>query len=259
MGLIVTTPPAAEPLSLADAKRQCRIALDETREDPELQGYIVAARREAERTTGLILAVRTLRYTFDCFPEWELELPAPPLLSVASIKYVNGDGTLTTVDAADYSVITSRVPGFVEPVYGGTWPTPREQSDACQVNFVAGFPVTTIAAAVGAGAQTVTPASMAGIAAGAILTIDVGAKQEQVAVTSVTATTFTATFAQAHTDLPVPINCVPQDIRAGLLLLVAHWYRNREEVITGTITARLPMAAEALLQGNWTGTYMGPS
>lgn len=259
MGLIVTTPPVAEPLSLADVKRHLRIGLDWSDEDPELQGWIAAARREAERISGQALVAQTLRYTFDEFPDWEIELPRPPLVSVSSIKYVDADGVTQTILAADYSVITTRRPGIVEPAYGEAWPTAREQADACQVNFVAGHPVTTVAAAISAGAQTVTPASMAGIVVGSVLVIDTGAKREEVAVTAVTATTFTATFAQAHGDTPVTINCVPDDLRAGMLLLVGHWYRNREEVVTGTIATQIPAAAEMLLRNNWTGTYMGPS
>lgn len=254
MGLIVITPPAAEPISLADAKRHCRIALGETREDVELQGYIVAARREAERITGRAIVAQSLRYTFDAFPAWEIDLPRPPLVNVASVKYFAGDGTLTTISSDDYAAIATCEPGLVEPSYdAGCWPTAREQTDACQVNYVAGHPVTTIAAAISAGAQTVTPASMAGIVAGSVLTIDVGAKQEQIAVTSVASTTFTATFGQAHTDLPVPINCVPFDLRAGMLLLVGHYYRHRDEDVP------IPQAALALLRGNWTGCYMGPT
>ena len=42
---------------------------------------------------------------------------------------------------------------------------------------------------------------------------------------------------------------VPQTIRHAMLLLVGHWYENRESVVVGTITAELPFAVEALLSG----------
>lgn len=58
---------------------------------------------------------------------------------------------------------------------------------------------TTLGTAVAAGSQTVTPGSMAGIYVGAFLVIDYEqAGAEQVTVTAVTATTFTAVFANAH-------------------------------------------------------------
>ncbi len=58
---------------------------------------------------------------------------------------------------------------------------------------------TSIAANISAGAQTVTPGSMSGIAVNRLLWIGTGGSQEQVAVTGVTASTFTATFANSHT------------------------------------------------------------
>ncbi len=64
---------------------------------------------------------------------------------------------------------------------------------------VIAYPInTSVAAAIAAGAQTVTPLSMTGINVGSQLTIDTGANQEVVNVTAVTATTFTATFAKPH-------------------------------------------------------------
>lgn len=48
------------------------------------------------------------------------------------------------------------------------------------------------------GAATITPASMIGIYDGSLLTYDTGEAQETVTVTAVTATTFTATFANTH-------------------------------------------------------------
>ncbi|MCT8506142.1 head-tail connector protein [Chromohalobacter moromii] len=40
---------------------------------------------------------------------------------------------------------------------------------------------------------------------------------------------------------------IPPDIRVALLLLVGHWYENREQVITGAITSEVPMGVAALL------------
>lgn len=40
---------------------------------------------------------------------------------------------------------------------------------------------------------------------------------------------------------------VPAALKAAILLLVAHWYVNRETVVTGTIATALPMAVDALI------------
>ncbi|WP_320188921.1 head-tail connector protein (plasmid) [Agrobacterium rosae] len=44
------------------------------------------------------------------------------------------------------------------------------------------------------------------------------------------------------------ITDVPEPIRFAILLLVGHWYRNREAVVVGASVANLPFAVEALLQ-----------
>jgi hypothetical protein len=77
--------------------------------------------------------------------------------------------------------------------------TPVESPDAAFQLWVE-LASTTIAAGFASGARTVTPASMFGIVATATLLVDtVGSGvQETVTVTSVTPTTFTATFAQSH-------------------------------------------------------------
>ena len=42
---------------------------------------------------------------------------------------------------------------------------------------------------------------------------------------------------------------IADDILLALMLLVGHWYANREEVVTGVSASRLPMGVAALL---WT-------
>ncbi|MBI46752.1 MAG: hypothetical protein CMG91_04685 [Marinobacter sp.] len=37
------------------------------------------------------------------------------------------------------------------------------------------------------------------------------------------------------------------DITTAMLLLIGHWYVNRESVVVGAITSELPMAVEALI------------
>jgi uncharacterized phage protein (predicted DNA packaging) len=38
-----------------------------------------------------------------------------------------------------------------------------------------------------------------------------------------------------------------KDVRQAVLLLVGHWYANREAVVIGTITAEVPLAVDRLL------------
>jgi len=59
-------------------------------------------------------------------------------------------------------------------------------------------------------------------------------------VTNAVTVAFTAGYGQAGTD-------VPQPIRQAILLLIGHWYENRESVAVGVSVAELPQAVEALL------------
>ena len=47
---------------------------------------------------------------------------------------------------------------------------------------------------------------------------------------------------------------VPPDARHAMLMLIAHWYENREMVVVGTSVSELPTAAESLMWGLKVGT-----
>ena len=40
---------------------------------------------------------------------------------------------------------------------------------------------------------------------------------------------------------------VPKPIEQAMLLLIGHWYENREAIVVGTIASQIPMAVDALL------------
>jgi len=49
---------------------------------------------------------------------------------------------------------------------------------------------------------------------------------------------------------------VPQTVRHGLMMLIGHWYENRENELMGTISKTLPHGFEALMdyeRGSWYG------
>ena len=51
----------------------------------------------------------------------------------------------------------------------------------------------------------------------------------------------------ASGESPEDASAVPQPVKQAILLLVGHWYANREAVNVGNIVSELPMAVEALL------------
>lgn len=167
----------------------------------------------------------------------------------------SGSQALAGGSLVDVDVTTE--PARIAPSYGQIWPIVRQRVATVNVDFWAGYgPVTSSAAAIPAGSQTVTPASMAGIFVGTLLKIEPGTvNEETVAVSAITATTFAAVFAQAHNTTPVAIGPdVPDQAKEAILLTCAHRYENREAVAAGAMAA-VPMGVGDLMMGLWPGEY----
>ena len=113
---------------------------------------------------------------------------------------------------------------------------------------------TSVVVGITAGTQTVTPGSLTGIAVGSSLTIDTGGNQETVAVTAVTATTFTADFGRAHSpgvwvkinhgflariDQSANASVISQDFGTVLPVAVAAHPTNSDVVFMATNDERL--------------------
>jgi uncharacterized phiE125 gp8 family phage protein len=80
------------------------------------------------------------RYSLDAWPtNGIIEPPRPTLVSVQSIKYLDVDGVLQTLDAALYSVDTASEPGRIVPIWGEAWPSARLDVNAVRIEFTAGY------------------------------------------------------------------------------------------------------------------------
>lgn len=129
-----------EPVSLAEARLQCKLTAEEgTDEDALLAVWITSARETAEQYTGRALAPRTLGGAVDAFPcSDEFELPLPPVTAVESIKYTDTAGTEQTLSPSAYS-LSSYDCRRVSLTYGSSWPSTQCIADAVRVQFVAGY------------------------------------------------------------------------------------------------------------------------
>lgn len=89
----------------------------------------------------------------------------------------------------------------VRRIYQGEWDVWLKLTNVRVVTSIANMISTTISSTINAGVRTVTPVSMTGIYAGQMLVIEGGfGTSEMVEVTSITPTTFTATFAKTHSS-----------------------------------------------------------
>lgn len=134
-----TTPPAAEPVTLADVEGQCRESLAE--QSAIINLFIAAVRQRAEAMTRRALVTQQWRVALDRFPSGRdpIILPLPPLQTVEIVKYIDGDGIEQTMDPLTYRVITDAEPGQIIPVYGGAWPSARSDVGAVTVEFTCGY------------------------------------------------------------------------------------------------------------------------
>lgn len=92
--------PAAEPVSLAEAKSFLRI---DTNDDDALIGDLVAAARiMAEEQTGKAFITQSWRIVYDGCPPPVVILPYGPVQSVSAVTSVASDGAETVIAAQSY-------------------------------------------------------------------------------------------------------------------------------------------------------------
>lgn len=134
-GLTIHTPPASEPLSLAEAKIFLRV--DHSDENDLIESLIATARQVVEGWTHRALITQTVVVTWDRLRSgvW-LEIPKPPLQSVTKIEAREKDGNYSDI-ATTYSVDTASLPGRVKfldmPDYSTEYPA------AIKMTYDAGY------------------------------------------------------------------------------------------------------------------------
>ena len=178
----LVTPPALEPVTLAEAKAHLR--LEGAEDDAYVTALIQAARQHVEEVCWRGLVTQTWETVLEGFPFCaELDLPGGNLGSIASVTYVDATGAEQTLATSVYEADTLSVPGRLLLAYGESWPATRCQWNAVKARYTVGWAVA---------------------------------------------------------DVPAPI-------KQAILLLVAHFYEQRNPEITGTIVSKVEFAVDALL------------
>jgi hypothetical protein len=166
----VVTPPAADPVSLAEAKAQLRVTWGD--DDAIISRLIKVARIVCE-TMGRVTAVNTVfDLTDDAFPPgagpvsrasrqfnnqfsmnggpavfWAgaalasagvITLPRAPVVSVASVTYLDASGASQVLSPSAY-VVAPGAPGRLSPAFGQVWPNTYPVPAAVSVRFTAGY------------------------------------------------------------------------------------------------------------------------
>jgi len=138
MALIIKTPPAFEPVSLAEAKNYLRIT--DSDDDALINSLVTAIRQKAENWTRRLLITQTWTLWLDSIPGGvTLTIPLSPLQSVTHIKSYDSSNTVSTFDSSNYLVDGASIPGRIGLNDGQTWPNGLRRMNVLEIEFVTGF------------------------------------------------------------------------------------------------------------------------
>ena len=139
------TPPAVEPVTVAEAKAHLRV--DTSDDDTYIGTLITAAREWCEQYLDRTLVHTQWVMRFDRFPpsgEEPVELPRPPMVTsgtatAVSVTFTSEAGATSTYSTSQYRVDRNATPGAIKPTYGATWTPHREDDNSISVTWWAGY------------------------------------------------------------------------------------------------------------------------
>lgn len=147
-----TVDPAAL-ISTSDMKDFLRVDIND--DDTLIDDLIAAAAAHMDGRDGVLgraLLTQTWTLALDDFPceTWDdpfagIRVPLPPLQSVTSITYLDGQGDSQTLATSVYAVDTTSQPGVISLKSGQSWPSVQDVRNAVTITFVAGYGATAAA------------------------------------------------------------------------------------------------------------------
>jgi uncharacterized phiE125 gp8 family phage protein len=117
MAAMLLTPPAVEPLTLAEAKAFLRVEHDD--EDDLITQLVRAARGHVEAATRRALIRQTWLVSLDEWPrDGRIALPFAPLIEVMAAQVLDGAGSPHTLDLQAFVVVPEASLAFVPGTLG---------------------------------------------------------------------------------------------------------------------------------------------
>ncbi len=258
--------PSVEPVSVTLAKQHLRIDFDD--DDTYISALITAARQYVEHKCNLALFNRSMLFTCDYFPwpgwgystaptsrEYWIQnyyrgmcfrMPFPRLVSVESIRYTNDGTNWTTIDPSRYVLDTVSEPGRISPYPGYTWPYQEQYiPGGVEIKYTAGtfeLPVAPETFTV----PSAAPYTLSQAAKLVTLTSVLNGTTPVACQNSAGVLTFDPSLAGQTLIANYTINDCPQPIIFAMLMLMSHWYKNRDDVTELNLKAT-PRAVDAML------------
>ena len=138
MPSIQTSPPATEPVSLAEAKAHLRVTHND--DDAYIAALIKTARQSIEAQTGLGLISQGWSVFLDDWPEHGvIELPLAPVLDIADIKVYGDDDTFAIIDPAHYYEDKVSRPARIILRGSRSWAAPGRVANGIEILLTIGF------------------------------------------------------------------------------------------------------------------------
>lgn len=135
MTYVQTTPPAAEPLTLAEVKAHLR--LDDEAEDALLLSLAKTAREHLERETGLCLMAQSWRLCLDDWPaDGIIRITKSPVQAIQEITVFDAEGHAVQVSLEDHLLDGEGRPARLwlrDP------PSPGRALNGIEIDFSAGY------------------------------------------------------------------------------------------------------------------------
>lgn len=141
MRVVVVTPPAPV-VTWEEADQHLRLEGD-VEQKPMVERLIAAATAHIDGPQGWLgraLGLQTLETFLPAFGVTSICLPYPPAVDIVSVDYVDGDGDMVAMAAADYEL---RGP-MLRPAWPKSWPSAQwrgSDGETVRIRYRAGYAV----------------------------------------------------------------------------------------------------------------------
>jgi uncharacterized phiE125 gp8 family phage protein len=137
MSSILLAGPAAEPLTLAEAKTFLRVVHDD---DDELIGVLIsAARSQVEAATRRALMTQTWRLSRDAWPiDGRLAVTPVPLRAILAVRVFRADGAAHDIAAAAFAADAAAAPAVLA-FAPGALPAPGRRVGGIELDIEVGY------------------------------------------------------------------------------------------------------------------------
>lgn len=138
MALLMTSGPAIEPVTLAEAKAHLR--LDGNAEDLLVTSLITTSRLQIETALSMALITQTWSCFLDALPvDGIIRLPLRPIQSVDAIRLHNDDGSITALDTGSFVLDSVSDPARLVRRDAAVVSAIPRRANAYEFSLIAGF------------------------------------------------------------------------------------------------------------------------